>query len=277
MAQRELLKSVFFAAGASFLWLLSDMFNNYYLLAAAGDEPVPLSLFINLFKWLAYFFLVYANFILPFLIRYFFHRGQLYAEPAILTALVNYATVMMVMAFPLELLMGGVKVGIFNYLLSRLFKIICSVVVLIGCYNILTIPDKEEYDLIPPQDNATKCMLKLADFINYAKSNLGTKVNVERLWQTVYAYLKNDALITNAVASGVPIDSIVINAVGAVAYKLIESGRFHESRGVLTPEGQYIVSVWKMAADELVRRSFNTQQDMRRGLDVLEDAILRAG
>jgi hypothetical protein len=265
-----------FAVAASLFWLLAHITNNYYLLSVSGESGVPISFFINFFNLLMFFFISFINFAPPFLIRYFFIERPLDGEMAIMASFVNYATVMIVMAFPWQLIMSGVGGSILLLLLSRTARVICAVITLIGGYKILTIPTKEE-EFSPPQDNQTKCMLKLANFINYAKNNLGTEVSVEKLWQTVYSYLKNDEVISGALNRGIPVDAIVINAVGAVAYKFIESGRFHESKGVLTPEGRYIVSVWKMAAEELVRRTFNTPQDMERGLAALEDAIARAG
>jgi hypothetical protein len=264
------------AVAASLFWLLAHITNNYYLLALNGESGVPISFFINFFYWIAFFLISFINFTPPFLIRYFFIERPLYGEMAILASFANYATVMIVMAFPWQLIMGGAGGGIFLLLLSRTAKIICAAITIMGGYKILTIPLKEE-EFAPPQDNQTKCMLKLANFISHAKSNLGSEVSVERLWQTVYSYIKNDDVISGAMNRGIPVDMIVINAVGAVAYKFIESGRFHESRGVLSPEGRYIASVWKMAAEELVRRSFNSQQDMERGLAALEAAIASAG
>jgi hypothetical protein len=223
-----------------------------------------------------YFFLSLLNLIPPFFIRYVAVGKPLYGNNAAFMAFVNYASVIMAIAFPWQVLMGSVSKGVIFFLLSRAAKIAAAVTILICGYSILGIPS-DDTDIGPPVDNSSKCMLKLADFIMYAKKNLGEDISVEKLWQHVYTYLKNDEVISGAVRQGVPIDAIVMNAVGAVAYRMIESGQFHNAPGVLAPEGECMVVVWKMAANELVRQAYNTPDDMARGLAALEEAIRRAG
>jgi hypothetical protein len=252
--------------------------NNFYLAASGGMERPKISIFINFFYWLMFFFLSVVNHIPPAFIRYFMPGRQIEGEWAVLGAFVNWATVILIMALPWRLFIGGTGGGAGFFLVSRLAKIMAALVIIYGGYRIISKPEENEAEnFAPPIDNATKCLLRLTDFIDYVKSRLGAQTNVEMLWQMVYAYLKNDELITDAMNRGVPADSIVMNAIGAVAYKLIESGRFHKAKGVLSAEGEYIAEVWKMAAAELVNRSYNTQDDMQRGLASLDEAIGRVG
>ena len=194
-------------------------------------------------------------------------------------AFVNGGTVIFAMAIPWRLATYGTGSGFAYYLISCLLKIIVAGMVILCGYWVVTQPDRddEREGFAPPLDNAAKCLLCLKDFIDLAKAGISPQADAEKLWQTVFAYLKNDELITDAVNKGMPIDSIVLNAVGAVAYKLIASGLFHASRGVLSPEGQYIAQAWKLAASELISRSYNSREDMERGLAALEEAVARAG
>jgi hypothetical protein len=276
MADRGMIRNIAILSAASLLWLFSHFMNNYYLAALQGVAAPKISVLISFFYWLAYFSLSVVSLVPSAIIRYFLPGRELEGEWAILGAFASGGTVIMIMAFPWRLFTVGIGNGVVYFLISRIARIIVSLMIIFCGYMIVTRPDAEE-TFSPPIDNSTKCMLKLAEFKDFANRNLGQRANAEKLWQTVYSYLKNDALITDAVKRGVPIDSIVMNAVGAVAYKLIESGMFHVSRGALSPEGKYIADVWKLAADELVSRSYNTPDDMARGLALLEGAIGRAG
>jgi hypothetical protein len=279
MAGRGLIRYCVVLASSSLLWLFAYFMNVFYEAARLGLAVPSVSILISFFNWLAYFSLSAAALIPSAIVRYFIPGRELEAEWAVLGAFVNGGTVIMVMAVPWRLVSEGVGSGFAYYLISCLLKIIVAGAVIICGYWVVTQPDggDEREGFAPPLDNAAKCMLRLKDFIDLAKARLSPQTDAEKLWQTVFAYLKNDELITDAVNRGMPIDSIVMNAVGAVAYKLIESGFFHISRGVLSPEGQYIAEVWKLAASELISRSYNTREDMDRGLAALEGAIARAG
>ena len=276
MADRKLIRKFAILAASSLIWLFSYFMNNYYLAAMQGVAVPKISIFISFFNWLAYFSLSAVCLLPPAIVRYFFPGRELEGGGAIFGAFVNGGTVIMIMALPWRLFTGGPESGVFYYLISRLARIIVSSIIIYCGYVIVTAPDAEE-GLSVPADDVTKCMLKLTEFMDSAKASLGRQANAEMLWQTVFSYLKNDALISDAVKKGIPIDSIVMNAVGAVAYKLIESGMFHAAKGVLSRDGKYIADVWKMAARELVNRSYNTADDMARGVAALNEAIERAG
>jgi hypothetical protein len=276
MANKEMIRAFSFACASSAFWLFSHIMNDFYMYAAAGAGRARISIIACFFQWLMYFFLSLLNFIPPFFIRYVAVGKPLYGNEAAFAALLNYASVIMVIAFPWRMLTEGVGKGIVFFLLSSVAKIAASVTILVCGYSILGIPSGDA-GIDPPVDNSSRCMLRLADFITYAKKNLGGDISVEKLWRYVYSYLKNDEVISGAMRQGVPADAIVMNAVGAVAYRMIESGQFHRAPGVLAPEGEYIVSVWRMAANELVRQAYNTPDDMARGLAVLEEAIRRGG
>jgi hypothetical protein len=253
--------------------------NNFYLAALRGVETPKIHILIGFFNWLAYFSISAACLIPSAIIRYFIPGRRLDDEWAILGAFVNGGSAVMIMALPWQLFTVGIKSGTAYYLISCLLKIIVSLAIIYCGFRIVTKPDEsgEEEIFAPPVDNATKCMLRLKDFKDAANRKLGRQSDVEKLWGTVYSYLKDDQLVTDAINKGIPIDYIVMNAVGAVAYKLIESGLFHSAKGVLLPDGIYIAEVWKLAANELVSRSYNTQGDMERGLALLQEAIARAG
>jgi hypothetical protein len=279
MAGRGLIRYCAVLASSSLLWLFAYFMNNFYE-AARLDVAVPrISILISFFNWLAYFSLSAAALIPSVIMRYFVPGREMEAEWAVLGAFVNGGTVIMAMALPWRLVTDGIGSGLAYYLISCLLKIIVAGMIILCGYWIVTQPDSGDAreGFAPPLDNAAKCMLCLKDFIDLAKTRLSPQTDAEKLWQTVFSYIKNDALITDAVNKGMPIDSIVMNAVGAVAYKLIESGLFHSSKGVLSPEGHYIALVWKLAADELINRSYNTREDMERGLAALTETIARTG
>jgi hypothetical protein len=187
---------------------------------------------------------------------------------------------MLIMALPWQLMFGNIGGGTAYFLLSRVMRILFAFIILMNGYFILETPEKKVHStqrMDMPLDNSTKCMLKLGSFINYVKNNLGSEISVEKLWQPVYAYLKNEEIINGAVNQGMSPDAIVLNAVGSMAFRLLAAGRFHHPGGSLSLEGEYVVSIWKIAADELIRNSFNTPDDMARGLAALEEAIRRAG
>jgi hypothetical protein len=278
MTDRGMMRNIAILAGASLLLLFSHFMNDSYLAAMKGVAVPKISILISFFYWLAYFSLSLVCLLPPAIIRYFLPGRELEGGWAVSGAFVNGGTIIMIMALPWQLFTGKIESGILYFLISRLVRIIVSLMIIYCGYSIVTKPDAED-EFAPPIDNATKCMLKFGEFKDFTKRRLGMQANAktDRLWQMVYSYLKNDELITDAVKRGMPIDSIVMNAVGAVAYKLIESGMFHVARGALSPDGKYIADVWKLAADELVNRSYNTPDDMARGLALLEEAIGRAG
>jgi hypothetical protein len=253
--------------------------NNFYQAALLGVTTPRIHVLIGFFNWLAYFFVSVASLIPSVIVRYFLPGRHLDDEWAIMGAFVNGGTILMIASFPWQLVTVGFRSGTGYYLISCLLKIISALIVIYCGYGIITKPDDvvADQNFAPPVDNATKCMLRLRDFKDEAGRRLGRQTDAEKLWGTVYAYLKDDKLVTDAISKGIPIDAIVMNAVGAVAYKLIESGLFHSAKGVLSPDGVYIAEVWKLAADELVSRSFNTRDDMERGMALLRDAIERAG
>jgi hypothetical protein len=276
MVNNELKKIFSFSAGASIFWLISHIMHFMYLVAKEGIVGARVSIMENFFYLLLFFFGSLINLVPPLFIRYYVPGRPLYGQAAAVASLVNYATVMMILSLPWQLVLGDVGNGVFYFLMSSAAKIICALILLVGGFAILVTPEKNA-DMNPPLDNTSKCMLRLANFISYAKNNIDAETSLDKLWQPVYSYLKSEKVISDAISKGIPVDVIVMNAVGAVAYRLIESGRFHKSRGVLSREGEQIVLIWKMAANELINRSYNSPADMERGLEALKDAIVRSG
>jgi hypothetical protein len=149
-------------------------------------------------------------------------------------------------------------------------------IILSAGFGILTVQDPPAYsgDIIPA-DNQTQCMMKLGTFIGYANENIReNRGETDVIWHWVYEYLKDRDTIERAAQRGARLDEIVLNAVGAIAYRLLSSGKFSNG-GAPSPEEKYLLAVWKLAAGELVRLSFNTADEMDRGFAALSDLISR--
>jgi hypothetical protein len=280
LVDERAVKIFFFSVGASLCGLLSDILNNSYLVASGNEGGMKFSVMATIFQWIFAFFISTINLLPPFFIRFLLVGKKLETEWSIAAAAINYAAIMLIMALPWQFMFGNVGGGAAYFLLSRVMKMLFASIILISGYFILETPERKwrsAPQMEMPLDNSTRCLLKLGSFINYVKTNLGSEISVENLWQPVYTYLKNEEVINGAVNQGMTPDAIVLNAVGSMAFRLLAAGVFHHPGGPLSLEGEYVVSIWKIAADELIRNSFNTPADMARGLAALEEAIRRAG
>ncbi|MDR3331283.1 MAG: hypothetical protein LBT08_01530 [Synergistaceae bacterium] len=261
---------------SSIISLLSLILYNFYRAEAGIPAPssnAPLSL---LFQWIGYFTVAMLNLIPPSIIRFLAPGRSLSAEWAYGVSLFNFATFTLVASTPYQLITGEIAGGAAYFALSGIIKMIAQVFTIASGYVILIIPDNNDAaeTISIPQDDYTICVTELGNFLNLLKLNSRVYFPVEKLWQQVYNYLKNERVLKNAIAGkGVRHDEMVLNAIGSVAFRLLERSKYCSSPGVLNPEGEYVREIWKLAAHELVRRGYNTPEDMARGLSALHMVI----
>jgi hypothetical protein len=51
----------------------------------------------------------------------------------------------------------------------------------------------------------------------------------------------------------------------------------HSDFGTLSPDGEYVRKIWWFTANELVRRSYYRPEDVTKGLEALDAAIVSVG
>jgi hypothetical protein len=223
-----------------------------------------------LFNWMAYFFVALLCLVLPVIVRFFVFCEPLRKEWAFWASLINYPTIMMLQSLPYRLAIGGVSGGTPYFVASCIAGMVAAAFSMASGYVMLRVPDDGEVNVAAPIDDSTICVSELGDFINLVKKSSRRNYSLENLWQPVYSYLKNTGTIKKAISEkGATHDEIVLNAVGSMVFRLLSSERYNASPGELNPEGEYLKEIWKMAAHELVRRNYNTPDDMARGLAAL--------
>lgn len=275
----SIVRSFIFAGEASVVGLLAFILNNMYLASSGSSAPVILSFGTVFIQWLAHLFPAIANLIPAYIFRFLIFRKPPEGVKMWIAMILNYVPFMLIGQIPFSLFTGSSTVGsgLFSLALSRLASIGYAALMLLSIYVILRIPPKPE-EPMETLDDSTLCLSELGSFISQVKSRVGSEQPLEKLWQPIYAYLKNEELIRSLVqARRVAHDEIVLNAVGSIAFRMLASGDFHAAPGQLTSQGQYIYDVWELAAQELVSRSYNTKEEAARGLEALNESIGRAG
>ncbi|MDR1132567.1 MAG: hypothetical protein LBL05_00300, partial [Synergistaceae bacterium] len=130
-------------------------------------------------------------------------------------------------------------------------------------------------EILLPLDDSERCMTALGDFMTVLVAQLGERRHVEKLWSPVYTYLKDRLKVQKLVMNkGLKHDEIALNAVGSIAFRLLASGELHSDFGTLSPDGEYVRKIWWFTANELVRRSYYRPEDVAKGLESLDSAIV---
>jgi hypothetical protein len=235
-------------------------------------------LFVQL---LVYMCVSVINLLPAMIIRFLVVREPLSGGDARLASVVHYATISLVAVTPYQILTGEISLGsvyVIFMLLARLFWALLSYV---AAYVIIVIPQTHTDPVnehIVPLDDSMLCLGALGEFMSILRGRLGAGYPMESLWRPVYAYLKNEELMKKLITTkGLAHDQIVLNAVGSMAFRLLSSGELHSSRGVLTPEGEYVREVWMNAGSELVNRMYSSPEEMKRGTEMMDAAVAASG
>ncbi|MDR1482612.1 MAG: hypothetical protein LBI74_08305 [Synergistaceae bacterium] len=268
--KRRLKRLLLLSVVSSFFSLLAFVLNRYYEWSVGIRQPAVQTVLTLLFQWMGYFVLALLYLVIPIVIRYVVYARPLSGRQALLASFVNYATIDMILAMPYQLLTGQVTSAISLFVASCAASITAAAFNIAACHVMLMIPDDGDIDAIVSLDDYTICVSELGNFINLTKAGSRKTFPVENLWRPVLEYLKRGRTIKNAIREkGAHHDEIVLNAVGSMAFRLLSSGEYNVSPGVLSKEGEYLREIWKLAANELVRRRYNTPDDMARGLTAL--------
>ncbi|MDR3353930.1 MAG: hypothetical protein LBO21_02685 [Synergistaceae bacterium] len=261
---------------SSLLFLLSFAMNQYYERNVTARQSMNQTVMTLLFQWMGYFFITQVCLVIPVIVRYLIYARPLTGKHALLASLVNYPTIEIILAMPYQLVIGRVTHDVPIFVALCAARMAAAVFCIAACRIMLVIPDNEDVDAAVSLDDYTRCVSELGKFINLVKASLRDRFPAENLWRAVLAYLKNGATIKKAIREkGVHHDEIVLNAVGSIAFRLLSSGGYNVSAGVLSKEGEYLKEIWRLAAHELVRRRYNTPDDMARGLAALHSLTAR--
>jgi hypothetical protein len=243
-----------------------------------ADPQYPRDILRILLEWGTCLFIAGLNLIPPLILRFVIMGAPFRGVYALLASFINYASAMLVMAFYGAFLhMTTASSGIYLIYIYSFLNILFAALILWAGGEILTVRDTPDPSgEIIPADRQTQCMMKLGTFIGYANENIHEdRGETDVIWHWVYEYLKDKDTIDRAAGRGMQLDEIVLNAVGAIANRLLTNGSL-AGDGAPSPEEKYLLAVWKLAAAELVRLSFNTAEEMDRGFSALSDLISRS-
>jgi hypothetical protein len=200
---------------------------------------------------------------------------------SVIAALVHYATFFLAIRIPYGIITGGFSLKPPMSAMSLAAYVAWAITSYVPAYIIVTMPPifrGSMEEILLPLDDSEKCLTALGDFMTALAAQLDERRHVEQLWSPVYSYLKDRLKVQNLVANkGLKHDEIALNAVGSIAFKLLASGDLHSDFGTLSPDGEYVRKIWWFTANELVRRSYYRPEDVVRGLEVLDSAIVSVG
>jgi hypothetical protein len=247
--------------------------------AAGGSSKVTFAAVV--FLLLIDFVLCLLNLLPATITRSMITQSPLEPPMSILAALIHYATFFLVIRIPYGLITGSFRITSFIMAMSLAAYIAWAITSYIAAYIIITMPPilrSSMDEILLPLDDSEKCLTALGEFMTVLNAQLGERRQVERLWSPVYAYLKDKLKVQKLVMNkGLKHDEIALNAVGSIAFKLLTSGDLHSDFGTLSPDGEYVRKIWWFTANELVRRSYYRPDDVTKGLEALDSAIVSVG
>jgi hypothetical protein len=277
---RSIRRSFIFSFEAALCGVLSYAMHNIYQSSAIGVST-KVSFSMVVFQLLIESCLALINLLPASIIRALILRKPASDNSAVMASFCCYASVYLIAVVPYNIFTGQMPLSSIWIILSLAADIGWAALSYAGSYSIVTMAPllrDTMNELFVPLNDSEKCLTMLGDFMSLLHKQLGERRRMEKLWQPVYAYLKDLARIQKLVRNkGLRHDEIVLNAVGGTAYKILSSGKLHASFGVLSPDGEYVRKVWWIAANELVRRSYNKPEDVTQGLEALDAAIVSVG
>jgi hypothetical protein len=208
-------------------------------------------------------------------------QAPLEPPASVIAALVHYATFFLVIRVPYSMITGGLRFTAPITAMMLAAYAGWAVMSYVAAYVVITMPPifrSSMEEILLPLDDSEKCLAALGEFMTALYAQLGERRKIERLWSPVYSYLKDRLKVQKLVVNkGLKHDEIALNAVGSVAFKLLAGGELHADFGTLSPDGEYVRKIWWFTANELVRRSYYRPEDVSKGLEALDSAIVSVG
>ena len=273
-------RSLFFSFIAALCWTIADATKGMgESVADGGSAKVTFAAMI--FLLLIDFTLSLLNLLPAIITRSMIAQAPLEPPNSVIAALVHYATFFLVILLPYRIITGSLRFTSSYTAMSLAAYAAWAITSYMTAYIVITMPPifrSSMEDILLPLDDSEKCLTALGDFMTVLAAQLGERRHVEQLWSPVYSYLKDKFKVKKLVENkGLKHDEIALNAVGSIAFKLLASGELHSDFGTLSPDGEYVRKIWWFTANELVRRSYYRPEDVTKGLEALDSAIVSIG
>ncbi|MDR1580217.1 MAG: hypothetical protein LBS35_07655 [Synergistaceae bacterium] len=273
-------RALFFSFIAALCWAIADATKSMgESMADGGSSKVT---FAAIIFWLSIDFILCLLNLLPATITWSMTAREPLEPPAsVIAALVHYATFLLVIRLPYGIITGSFRFTPLIMAMCIAAYIGWAITSYVAAYIIITMPPisrSSMEEILLPLDDSEKCLTALGEFMTTLAGQLGERRRVEQLWSPVYSYLKDKLKVQKLIVNkGLKHDEIALNAVGSIAFKLLASGKLHSDFGTLSPDGEYVRKIWWLTANELVRRSYYRPEDVSKGLEALDSAIVSVG
>jgi hypothetical protein len=268
-----------FSLESSLCWVLADILHGMGENIAHG-LPARVTFASAVFLFITDFILSLLNLLPSIIARSMVARKPMSGGGAIFASCIHYATVYLLVIIPRGFMTGSFSLGSLPMIGGVIAYIVWAALSYITAYHVVSMPPimgDSEVDLLIPLDDSEKCLTALGDFMALLSPVIGEHRKVEKLWSEVYVYLKDLPKIRKFVINkGLRHDEIALNAVGNIAFTMLAGGELHSAFGTLSPDGEYVRKVWWIAANELAKRSYCRPEDVTRGLQALDSAIVSA-
>jgi hypothetical protein len=273
-------RSLFFSFIAALCWTIADAAISMGKSMADGESSKVA--FAAVVFWLFIDFILCLLNLLPATItRSMIAQAPLEPPTSVIAALVHYATFFIAIGIPYGIITGGLRFTPLITAMTLAAYVGWAIMSYVAAYIIVTMPPifhSSMNEILLPLDDSEKCLAALGEFMTALYAQLGERRHVERLWSPVYSYLKDRLKVQKLVMNkGLKHDELALNAVGSIAFKLLASGELHSDFGTLSPDGEYVRKIWWFTANELVRRSYYRPEDVTKGLEALDSAIVSVG
>jgi hypothetical protein len=273
-------RSLFFSFIAALCWTIADAAKGMgESMSNGGSSKVTFA--VVMFLLFLDCTLCLLNLLPAIITRSMIAQAPLEPPRSVIAVLVHYATFFLAIRLPYSIITGGFRFTPLVTVMTLAAYAGWAIMSYIAAYMILTMPPilrNSMDEILLPLDDSEKCLTALGEFMTTLSERLGERRQVERLWSPVYAYLKDRPKVQKLVEQKrLKHDEIALNAVGSIAFKLLASGELHADFGTLSPDGEYVRKIWWFTANELVRRSYCKPEDVTKGLETLDSAIVSAG
>jgi hypothetical protein len=273
-------RALFFSFIAALCWTIADAAKGMgESMANGGSAKVTFAAIV--FLLLIDFALCLLNLLPATIIRTIIARAPLEPPMSVIAALLHYGVFFLVIRIPYNIITGNFRFPPLITAMSLTAYAAWAIASCMAAYIVIVMPPifrSSMEEILLPLDDSEKCLTALGDFMTSLAAQLDERRHVEQLWSPVYSYLKDRLKVQNLVMNkGLKHDEIALNAVGSIAFKLLADGKLHADFGTLSPDGEYVRKIWWFTANELVRRSYYRPEDVAKGLEALDAAIVSVG